>query len=733
MATIASLNVLLRAVTGNFDKNIMRSGRTVNQFSGTVGVASKALSAFGTAIGGAAIIAGFRGVTRAAAEFETQMASVNTMLTVSDERFLTKYRKALSEMAVEFGEGTATLSKGMFDIISAGINAAGAINVLNVAVKAAKGGMTDTAVAVDGLTTILNAYQLQASQAAHVSDLMFKIVKEGKITFLELSENIGKIAPTARAAGVSVQELSALIAAMVRIEKPDRAMTALRAAMLQAAGMGTNLLALIEKFRGRSLQDIIGAGINRRAATAIALLSANTRLLNKEMRVMSNVTGAAQEAFDKMAITSQTAFDRAIQAGIAIARDVGEPFMAASKSAAIWVAESQKGITQTIKWTAATAVLAVSVSGVAKAYRRLLVLIRLVSISGIGSVTQYLGWTTKLGRLTVGVTKKVKAMGAALGIVGGIGIAALAGIIGWAVKVNSELEKGKGAYEGYATAIDEMVVAFKASREAREFKGPSARGLEKTRDALTKVTSQIEALANEAKRQEALFGTFDKITGIGQAKAAAQTARDLRHKIGLLEQEEKVLKRLEEIQTGRAERDRKILSAAAAAAEKQAELFKKQSQAAKRIFEQTRTPIEKYKAQIDKLNNFLSLGIITLDTYGRAVEDALEKFDAPAIKIFEQTRTPLEQYSKKITELDELIKTGAISWDTYGRAARMARKELEGKGPGEFRTFQRGLIDVRGLGSLGAGDPKLTAAQQTNVLLEVNNDLLRRGIGAGVN
>lgn len=685
MATIASLNVFLRANTGNFDKNIKGSARNVNQFSGSVNLASKALSAFGAAIGGAAVIRGFQLMTQAAADFETQLASVNTMLTLSDQKYLTEYRQALTRMSVEFGEGTATLSKGLFDIISAGIKPAKAIEVLEVAIKAAKGGMTDTAIAVDGLTTVLNAYQMQASKAAHVSDLMFKIVKEGKITFPELAENIGKLAPTARAAGVSVRELSGLIAAMVRIEKPDRAMTALRAAMMQAAKMGTNLLALIGRFRGRSLQDIIGAGINRRAASAIALLAGNTRLLNKEMAVMDKATGAAAEAFDKMASTSQVAFDRAIQAGVAIRRDLGESFKEVTKNAAIWIAESQDGITSTIKWTTITLSLVTATNLLAKAYKVLQFNILLARATSITTAIHNIRDVTRLGRAISVVTTKVKALGTSLGLAGGVGAAAIGLITAAAIWMTREVKKAQAAADELIGMGTNVIDAHKKAREALEFKGSAEAGLERTRDAINDIDGAMKTLRKNIAimKGEEPFGFF------GKPQEAQQQADALSRQLIIIKEQKSALEALASVQERRAEHEKQIIAVQGIAVDEQAKRLEKQKKLWEKLIDEGK-------------------------------------------RIFEQTRTPLERYEAQLGRLSDLLQMGVLDWDTYGRAIQRADKALEtaeGRdrrgGPGEFRTFKSALIDVRGLGGMGA-DQKIRLDQDRNrILREIGIDIKR--------
>lgn len=47
-------------------------------------------------------------------------------------------------------------------------------------------------------------------------------------------------------------------------------------------------------------------------------------------------------------------------------------------------------------------------------------------------------------------------------------------------------------------------------------------------------------------------------------------------------------------------------------------------------------------------------------------------------RVWDDTRTPLEQYQLEIQRLNELVQAGAIDWDTYNRAVKQAQDELEG-------------------------------------------------------
>ena len=162
-----------------------------------------------------------------AAKFEEQLANVSTMLVGDAMKWLPAYARSLKRLSMQFGEATETLSRGLYDILSASVAPAKAIGVLTTAVKAAKAGMTSTAVSADAITTVLNAYGLRASKAGKVSDQLFATVLRGKLTFEQLASSIGKAAATSAIAGLSLEELLAAVSTITRAGiNAQQAMTA---------------------------------------------------------------------------------------------------------------------------------------------------------------------------------------------------------------------------------------------------------------------------------------------------------------------------------------------------------------------------------------------------------------------------------------------------------------------------------------------------------------------------
>ena len=136
-------------------------------------------------------------------------------------------------LSAEFGIAQTVLTGGLYQALSAGVPADNALEFMQVASQAAIAGVTDVETAVDGLTTIINAFGLDTEEAQAVADSMFAAVKGGKTTFEELSASLFNVGPAAAAAGVSFEEVNAAIATMTAAGVPTaQATTQIRAAMV---------------------------------------------------------------------------------------------------------------------------------------------------------------------------------------------------------------------------------------------------------------------------------------------------------------------------------------------------------------------------------------------------------------------------------------------------------------------------------------------------------------------
>ena len=194
----------------------------MSALTGSIGTATAGMGAFSIATIGAtaglvALVGAAAGLTsavRSAAALEKRLAEIAT---ISPEvaKDIRGFTEDIGKLSIATRTESGLLAEGLYQTISAGItNTSDAFKVLEVSANAARAGLTDTAVAVDGITSVINAFGLASSEADNISDAFFKTVELGKTRFEDISASIGNVAPLASQLGVSYQEVLAAGAAL---------------------------------------------------------------------------------------------------------------------------------------------------------------------------------------------------------------------------------------------------------------------------------------------------------------------------------------------------------------------------------------------------------------------------------------------------------------------------------------------------------------------------------------
>lgn len=208
--------------------------------SRSMAMSAKAMTALGLSVTGA--VMAFRRLTqfmissiKEFAKFERGVKNVTTLMSADDTGFFRGDLFAGSiKLSKDFGFALDDVNKAMFNAVSAGVKGGEAIDFLGEAAKLAVAGVTNLKSTTLGLTTVLNAYGMSASEAGKVSDILFTTQKFGVTTVEELSKSLGVVVPFAAASGISIEELGAAIATTTRSGlDAAKTVTALRAAISQ--------------------------------------------------------------------------------------------------------------------------------------------------------------------------------------------------------------------------------------------------------------------------------------------------------------------------------------------------------------------------------------------------------------------------------------------------------------------------------------------------------------------
>lgn len=167
----------------------------------------------------------------------------------------------IGKLSLETGTDAIELRNGLYEIISAVGDVDEAYDLLKTSNKLAITGFTDIGNAVDGLTTVLNAYQMQLSEADRIANVFVKTQKLGKITVDEFARDLAQSVPYATQLGIKIEEIGSAIALLTsRGVKPAQAETQLASFLRNILDDNNELAKELNKSFGMSIKEYIQNG-----------------------------------------------------------------------------------------------------------------------------------------------------------------------------------------------------------------------------------------------------------------------------------------------------------------------------------------------------------------------------------------------------------------------------------------------------------------------------------------
>lgn len=250
---VARLKAVLEADTRQAETDLARAGQAVDRTGQATGRGAGAAQAFGRAFQAAGATAGyaFAAGIESASAFQDQLDIVNTIAHLSDEQ-LAGLGDQIQQVSRDTGVSTEELTMAYYDLLSAGSVATdditGGIQALEAAVTVSKGALGSTGDAIDTVTTVLNAWGMEASEAGRVTDVFAVAVEKGKVTLDEIGASIANAAPLAASMGIEMEEVSAAYSTLTARGVPaSEAMTQMNAAMRALINPNEQLNAIQER------------------------------------------------------------------------------------------------------------------------------------------------------------------------------------------------------------------------------------------------------------------------------------------------------------------------------------------------------------------------------------------------------------------------------------------------------------------------------------------------------
>ena len=196
------------------------------------------------------------------ASFEKQMSSVNVLLKTSRSE-LTAYGNGLIDIAIQTGRTKEELADGAYEALSAGVDSKELLNFMEVASKGASAGMTDVSTATDVLTSTLNGFKLESSDATETMDKLITIQNKGKIVLGEMSTVMGDVADISSSLGLDLDNVGAALSTITMTGTPAaQAGTRLKAMFSELAKEGTNASTTFKEITGKTFKEFITEGGN---------------------------------------------------------------------------------------------------------------------------------------------------------------------------------------------------------------------------------------------------------------------------------------------------------------------------------------------------------------------------------------------------------------------------------------------------------------------------------------
>jgi len=239
-----------------------------------------------------------------------------------------KLAKTAREVAKELGISHEEAARSYYYLASAGLSAAESLKAMPAVAKLAKAGALDMAEATDIATDIMTAFGKSVEDLTHINDTLIATVTKSNTNLQQLGEAMKYLAPSAHAAGWSIEEMSAAVGLLSNAGiKASQAGTYLRQVIAQLldptssakealARLGltvedinpkTNSLAdILQKLkeRGASASDIMQIFGVRAGTAVLALMDQGVPALRQFTEEIKNAGGIT----DQVANTQMKSF-----------------------------------------------------------------------------------------------------------------------------------------------------------------------------------------------------------------------------------------------------------------------------------------------------------------------------------------------------------------------------------------------------------------------------------------
>ena len=248
---------------------------------------------------------------KVAADFEQSMAKVKAVSGATGAEF-----KKLEDNAKALGSSTrftaSEVSALQLEYAKLGFSSDEITQVTEATLNLAQATGSDLAQSAEVAGATLRGFGLDASETQRVTDVMAESFSSSALDMSSFQASMKYVAPVAKAAGVSIEETTAMLARMADSGiKGSQAGTSLRMIFQQLASGGGDVTEKLSALASEGLTlDAAFDEVGRRAQTALLVLGENEQKTTELTTAFENSTGAAKAMADIMDDTAEGSMKR---------------------------------------------------------------------------------------------------------------------------------------------------------------------------------------------------------------------------------------------------------------------------------------------------------------------------------------------------------------------------------------------------------------------------------------
>lgn len=232
-------------------KEVSALEKTVSNIKSTaskgLGTAAKNIEMMGVAAGAMAVGGGLAAI-KWAADFESQLNTIATVLDATGRQHLPEIGAGIRKMARDNGAPLEDLTSSYYDLISAGVKWQDAQPILNSAMQLSVGGLGTMSETVDLLTSAMNTYGLDATGVAQVTDMFAQAIADGKVKASDIAATFAEVGEIAKTSGIGIDEIAAAYGRLTAMGVPATEVTTqMRSAIKELIQPNKTLAALQDK------------------------------------------------------------------------------------------------------------------------------------------------------------------------------------------------------------------------------------------------------------------------------------------------------------------------------------------------------------------------------------------------------------------------------------------------------------------------------------------------------